>query len=127
VNGVPLRGAKATIYGQVVSIDLRDAGIEPGDGKRTIAGRSFALLKSQGRFKTVRNNFWAFASVQVAALVTVLAMGGGFVEVSIVVSIVSACMGPIMFYYAIHPYGGGWAVDVLARPLVCGISSVGSA
>ena len=34
-----------------------------------------------------------------------------------------------MFYYAIRHYGGGWAdvADVLMRPLVCGILSVGAA
>ncbi len=100
-----------------------------GMATRMIAGGSFALLKSQGRFKAVRNNFWAFALVQVAALVAVLAMGGGIIEVSIVVSVVSAFTGPIMFYFAIQPYGGGWAevLDVLARPMVSGIVSVGIA
>jgi hypothetical protein len=43
--------------------------------------------------------------------------------------LVAAFAGPIVFYVAIRPYGGGWAdvFDVLARPLVCGILSVGSA
>jgi O-antigen/teichoic acid export membrane protein len=100
-----------------------------GMATRMIAGGSFALLKSQGRFKVVRNNFWVYALVQVAALAAVLSMGGGIVGVSIVVSIVSAITGPAMFYVAIRPYGGGWAdvATVLTRPLVCGILSVGPA
>jgi hypothetical protein len=94
-----------------------------------VSGGATALLKSQGRFVAVRNSFWAYALVQVALLVTVLSMGGGIVEVSIVVSIVSAAMGPIMFYIALQSYGGGWAdvADVLARPLVIGVMSVGVA
>jgi PST family polysaccharide transporter/lipopolysaccharide exporter len=100
-----------------------------GMATRMIAGGATALLKSQGRFVAVRNIFWAYAVVQVALLVTVLSMGGNIIAVSIVVSIVSAAMGPITFYIAIRSYGGGWAgvADVLVRPLVCGILSVGTA
>jgi hypothetical protein len=38
-------------------------------------------------------------------------------------------MGPIMFYIAVQSYGGGWSdvADVLMRPLVCGVLSVGTA
>ena len=100
-----------------------------GMATRMVSGGATALLKSQGRFVAVRNIFWAYAVVQFALLVTVLSMGGDIIAVSIVVSIVSAAMGPIMFYIAIQSYGGGWAdvADVLTRPLVCGILSVGTA
>lgn len=100
-----------------------------GMATRMVSGGATALLKSQGRFVAVRNIFWACALVQVALLVTVLSMGGDIVAVSIVVSMVSAAMGPIMFCVAIQSYGGGWAdaADVLTRPLVCGILSVGTA
>ena len=38
-------------------------------------------------------------------------------------------MGPIIVLYCDSTYGGGWAdvADVLVRPLVCGIFSVGTA
>jgi O-antigen/teichoic acid export membrane protein len=100
-----------------------------GMATRTVGGASFALLKAHGRFKMVRDNFWGCALVQVALLVLVLSMGGGIIAVSTVVSIVSACSGPIVFYFAIRPFGGGWAetIDVLTRPLVSGIVSVGTA
>ena len=100
-----------------------------GMATRMISGGATALLKSQGRFVAVRNIFWAFALAQVALLVTVLSMGGDIIAVSIVVSIVSAAMGPIIFYIAIQSYGGGWTdvANVLTRPLVCGILSVGTA
>jgi hypothetical protein len=94
-----------------------------------LSGGATALLKSQGRFVAVRNMFWAYALVQVALLVMVLSLGGDIIAVSVVVSIVSAATGPIMFYVAIQSYGGGWTdvADVLTRPLVCGILSVGTA
>ena len=100
-----------------------------GMSTRMMAGGSFALLKSQGRFATIRNSYWGCALVQVAALAMALSMGGGISEVSIVVALVAAFTGPIVFFVAIRPYGGGWTdvADVLARPLVCGILSVGSA
>jgi O-antigen/teichoic acid export membrane protein len=100
-----------------------------GMATRMIAGGATALLKAQGRFVAVRNIFWTYAVVQVALLVTVLSMGGNIIAVSIVVSIVSAAMGPITVYIAIQSYGSGWAgvADVLVRPLVCGILSVGAA
>lgn len=115
----------ASYYPSIIVVQILSLGM----ATRMIAGGSFALLKSQGRFKMVRDNFWAFALVQVAALAVVLSMGGGIAEVSIVVSIVAALAGPVMFYFAIRPYGGGWKqiVDVLARPLVCGLCSVGAA
>jgi O-antigen/teichoic acid export membrane protein len=115
----------ATYYPSIVVMQILSLGM----ATRMIAGGSFALLKSQGRFKVVRNNFWVYALVQVAVLAVVLSMGGGILEVSIVVSIVAGLAGPIMFYYAIRPYGGGreQVFDVLARPLMCGLFSVGAA
>jgi O-antigen/teichoic acid export membrane protein len=100
-----------------------------GMATRMLAGGAFALLKSHGRFRMVRDIFWVCALVQVALLIVALSMGGGIVAVSIVVSIVSACNGPVMFYLAIRPMGGGWAdvARVLARPLICGIVAVGAA
>ena len=100
-----------------------------GMATRMIGGGSFALLKSQGRFATIRNNFWTCAMLQVAGLFTVLSLGGGIVAVSVVVAIVSAFAGPFTFYVAIRPYGGGLreVVDVLWRPIVCGVISVGTA
>jgi O-antigen/teichoic acid export membrane protein len=100
-----------------------------GMATRMVAGGSFALLKSHGRFKLARDTFWVCAIVQVALLVLVLGMGGGIIAVSVVVSIVAACTGPAMFYLAVQTLGGGWAdvADVLARPLVIGIISVGTA
>jgi PST family polysaccharide transporter len=100
-----------------------------GMATRMIGGGSYSLLKSHGRFAVVRNCFWGFALTQVMALALVLWAGGGIVGVSIVVSICAAFAGPIMFYVAIRPFGGGWAEvgSVLARPLVCGVLSVGSA
>jgi O-antigen/teichoic acid export membrane protein len=100
-----------------------------GMATRMVSGGATALLKSQGRFAAVRNIFWVYALTQVALLVMVLSMGGDIIAVSVIVSIVSAAMGPITFYIAIQSYGGGWAdvADVLTRPLVCGILSVGTA
>jgi len=62
-------------------------------------------------------------------LVIALSMGGDIIAVAVVVSVVSAAMGPIIFYIAIRSFGGGWVdvVDVLARPVACGILSVGIA
>jgi PST family polysaccharide transporter len=100
-----------------------------GMATRMIAGGSFALLKSQGRFAAIRNTFWGSAIVQVAALAAVLSMGGGIKAVSIVVATVATLSGPIVFYIAIRPFGGRWVdvADVITRPLVCGIVSVGVA
>lgn len=100
-----------------------------GMATRMISGGSYALLKSHGRFKMIRDIFWIVAAVQVSLLATVLTLGGSIVEVSIVVSIVSALTGPLMFYLAIRPFGGGlWEIaGVLTRPLVSGLVSVGAA
>jgi PST family polysaccharide transporter len=100
-----------------------------GMSTRMIAGASYALLKSQGHFRTIAINFWCCAIAQVALLVAVLATGGGIVGVAIVVSLVSSVTGPITFYLAVQEYGGGWAdvAHVLTRPLVSGVFSVGVA
>jgi O-antigen/teichoic acid export membrane protein len=100
-----------------------------GMATRMNGGGAYALLKSQGRFKAIRNNVGLWAAVQFASLAAVLAYGGGIIGASIVVSIVSAIAGPVMFYITIRPFGGGWAdvADVLVRPLVIGITSVGVA
>ena len=100
-----------------------------GMATRMISGGSSALLKSQGRFAAVRNNLWGCALAQLAGLAAVLSMGGGIVAVSIVVAIVSTFAGPVFFYVAIRPYGGGWidVAAVLTRPVVCGLFSVGTA
>jgi O-antigen/teichoic acid export membrane protein len=100
-----------------------------GMATRMIAGGSFALLKSNGRFRMVRNMFWGCALIQLGLLALVLALGGGIIAVSIVVSLVSALTGPAMFYLAIRPFGGRWAevAAVLLRPVASGVVSVGIA
>jgi len=112
-------------YPSIVVLQILSLGM----ATRMVAGGSYALLKSQGRFAALRNNFWGCALVQVAALVAVLSMGGGIVAVSIAVAVVAAFAGPVIFYIAIQPFGGRWldVAGVLARPLVCGILSVGTA
>jgi O-antigen/teichoic acid export membrane protein len=100
-----------------------------GMATRMNGGGAYALLKSQGRFKDIRNNVWLWAAVQFMTLCVVLACGGGIIGTSIVVSVVSAIAGLVMFYTTIRPFGGGWAdvADVLVRPLVIGVLSVGVA
>ena len=46
-----------------------------------------------------------------------------------VVGVVSTLIGPITFYTAILPYGAGWREvgEVLFRPVVCGVVSIGTA
>jgi O-antigen/teichoic acid export membrane protein len=100
-----------------------------GMATRMNGGGAYALLKSQGRFKAIRDNLCLWAAVQFATLGVVLACGGGIIGVAIDVSIISAIAGPVMFYVTIRPFGGGWAdvADVLVRPLVIGVMSVGVA
>ena len=100
-----------------------------GMATRMIAGASFALLKSQGRFTVIAVNRWASVVVLVAALVAILASGGGLVGVAIAVSIVGSVIGPVTFYTALRPYGAGWGevAQVLTRPVVSGAVSVGTA
>ena len=56
-------------------------------------------------------------------------MGGGVAAVAVAVSIIGSLIGPITFYSAIRPYDAGWAevAETLARPVVCGVVSVGTA
>jgi lipopolysaccharide exporter len=112
-------------YGSIPVMQILSLGM----ATRMIAGGSFALLKSHGRFKAVRNVFWAFAVAQVSALCVALSMGGGVLAVSTIVSIAAALAGPIMFYIAMQPFNGHWSdvVDVLARPFASGLVSVGAA
>jgi O-antigen/teichoic acid export membrane protein len=100
-----------------------------GMATRMNGGGAYALLKSQGRFKEIRNNVWLWATVQFVTLGFVLAYGGGIVATSIVVSVVSAIAGLVMFYTTIRPFGGGWVdvAGVLVRPFVIGVISVGVA
>jgi O-antigen/teichoic acid export membrane protein len=100
-----------------------------GMATRMVAGASFALLKSQGRFTTIAINRWSFVAVQVAALTTILALGGSVAHVAVAVSIIASLIGPVTFYSAIRPYGAGWTavMETLARPVVCGVLSVGAA
>jgi hypothetical protein len=67
--------------------------------------------------------------VQVISLIVVLWQGGGIDSVAIVVGVVSTLIGPITFYIAILPYGAGWRKvgEVLYRPIVCGVISIGMA
>ena len=100
-----------------------------GMATRMIAGASFALLKSQGRFTTIVVNRWSFVSIQAAALTTILALGGSVTDVALAVSLIASLIGPVTFYSAVRPYGAGWAavIETLARPVVCGVLSVGAA
>jgi O-antigen/teichoic acid export membrane protein len=100
-----------------------------GMAMRMVAGSSYALLKSQGRFRAILWNRWIFVALQVSGLLVVLLLGGGIYSVAAVVAVVSTLMGPSSFYIAVLPYGAGWreVVDVLFRPTVSGIISVGSA
>jgi O-antigen/teichoic acid export membrane protein len=96
---------------------------------RMVSGASYALLKSQGRFTTGAVNRWVFVAVQVVVLTTVLTMGGGVAEVAVAVSVIASFVGPVAFYCAVRPYGAGWSevIGTLARPVVCGVVSVGTA
>ena len=116
----PAKWAPSIIVMQILSL---------GMATRMISGASQALLKSQGRFRTVRRLSWAYAIAQVITLSIVLLLGGGYVAVSIAVAVLACLAGPIMFYVAIRHYNAGWAEvgAVLVRPLVCGTLSVGTA
>jgi hypothetical protein len=100
-----------------------------GMATRMVAGASFALLKSQGRFTTIVIIRWSFVAIQIAALTTILALGGGVADVAVAVAVIASLIGPVTFYSAIRPYGAGLAVlaETLVRPGVCGIVSVGAA
>jgi PST family polysaccharide transporter len=100
-----------------------------GMATRMIAGASFALLKSQGRFNLIVINRLSFVALQGVVLTTILASGGGVVEVAVAVSMIASLIGPITFYSAVQPYGAGWAdvAGILVRPVVCGVISMGVA
>jgi PST family polysaccharide transporter len=96
---------------------------------RMVAGASFALLKSQGRFTAVVVNRWLSVAILVAVLTAILSLGYGVAAVAVVVAVVGGLIGPITFYTAIRPYNAGWTevMETLARPVVCGVISVGIA
>jgi PST family polysaccharide transporter len=100
-----------------------------GMATRMIAGSSFGLLKSQGRFTTILLVRWSFVAIQVVALTAVLAFGGAVAEVAVAVSVITSFLGPIVFRAAIRPYGAGWSevAKVLIGPTLCGLFSVGIA
>jgi O-antigen/teichoic acid export membrane protein len=97
-----------------------------GMATRMVGGGAYALLKSQGRFKTIRNCLWVWAAVQIASLGVVLGSGGGIIGVSITVSVISSIAGVLMFYVTIRPFGGEWAdvADMFLRPVASGVVSV---
>jgi O-antigen/teichoic acid export membrane protein len=100
-----------------------------GMALRMVGGSSYALLKSQGRFRAILWNRWALVVVEVIGLLLVLSLGGGINAVAAVVALVSTLIGPITFYIAIRPYRAGWreVADVIYRPAICGIISIGAA
>ena len=100
-----------------------------GMATRMLGGASSALLKSQGRFRTVWIYYWTYAISQIVTLLVLLSFGGGIVAVSLGVGVLATVAGPIVFYAAIRPYNAGWAevIEVLARPLLCGTLAVGAA
>jgi O-antigen/teichoic acid export membrane protein len=116
----PARWEDSIIVMQILSL---------GMSTRMVAGASYALMKSHGRFRTVSRVFWSFALIQILLLLVTLSVGGGLVGAAVVVSIVASFIGPVMFYMAIRPYGHGWSdvAAVLTRPLLSGIFSVGIA
>jgi len=100
-----------------------------GMATRMVSGAAYALMKSHGRFKAISVCYWCCALIQLPVLALVLWLGGGLIGVAVVVSVVAALVGPLMFYISILPFGGGWREvgQVLARPIVSGIVSVGVA
>jgi PST family polysaccharide transporter len=100
-----------------------------GMALRMVAGSSFALLKSQGRFRAILWNRWAFVALQVVGLTIALWLGGGINAVATVVGSVSTLIGPVTFFIAIRPYGAGWREvgNVLYRPVICSVLSIGTA
>jgi O-antigen/teichoic acid export membrane protein len=100
-----------------------------GMALRMVAGSSYALLKSQGRFRAILWNRWLLVIMQVVGLWAVLSQGGGILSVALVVGLVSTIIGPISFYIAIRPYGAGWREigKAVFLPAFCGIASIGAA
>jgi O-antigen/teichoic acid export membrane protein len=103
--------------------------LSAGMALRMISGSSYALLKSQGRFRAILWNRWGIVAVLVIGLIVVLNLGGSIDSVAVVVAGISTLMGPITFYTAILPYGAGWrdVGQVLYKPIVCGVISIGTA
>ena len=112
----------------IPSIDVMQI-LSIGMALRMVAGSSYALLKSQGRFRAILWNRWAFVALQVIGLTVVLWLGGGINAVATVVAVVSTIIGPVTFYIAIRPYDAGWREigEVLYRPVVSSVVSVGTA
>jgi PST family polysaccharide transporter len=103
--------------------------LSAGMALRMVAGSSYALLKSQGRFRAILWNRWGFVALQVLGLALVLRLGGGINSVAAVVAVVSTIIGPVTFYTAILPYNAGWrdVAAVLYRPALCALISIGVA
>jgi O-antigen/teichoic acid export membrane protein len=135
VSGCLLQAAAATPFARLMFPGEWESSIivmqilSLGMATRMIAGASFALLKAQGRFTTIVVNRWSFVAIQVAALTTILAQGGSVTHVALAVSLIASLIGPVTFYSAIRPYGAGWneVAATLARPIFCGVISVGVA
>jgi O-antigen/teichoic acid export membrane protein len=116
----PTEWAPSIIVMQILSLSM---------ATRMVSGASFALLKSQGRFTAIVVNRWLSVAILAAVLTVILSLGGGVAAVAVAVSVIGGLIGPITFYSAIRPYNAGWAevVETLARPVVCGVVSVGTA
>jgi PST family polysaccharide transporter len=106
-----------------------------GMALRMVAGSSYALLKSQGRFRAILWSRWGFVVVPVIGLAGLLWFGRAWSgeaainSAAAVVAVVSTLIGPVSFYIAVKPFGAGWREvgEVLFRPLVSGLVSVGVA
>ena len=100
-----------------------------GMSMRMLSGSSYALLKSQGRFRVILWSRWGIVTLQLAAMALVLGLGGNYVSVAVVVAVVASIVGPITFYIAVLPYGAGWGAvaGVLVRPIASSLVAVGIA
>jgi O-antigen/teichoic acid export membrane protein len=116
----PPRWEPSIIVVQILSLSM---------ATRMVSGASFALLKSQGRFTAIVVNRWLSVAVLVAVLTAILSLGFGVAAVAVAVAVIGGLIGPITFYSALRPYNAGWAevIETLARPVVCGVISVGTA
>jgi PST family polysaccharide transporter len=100
-----------------------------GMATRMVAGSSYALLKSQGRFRAILWSRWGFVVLQIIGLVCVLFSGGEIVAVALVVAIVSTLTGAVSFYVGIRQFGAGWSQvgAVLLPPVISAAVAVGVA
>lgn len=100
-----------------------------GMATRMVAGSAYALLKSQGRFRTIGRSRWGFVVLQLVTLVTVLALGGSIAAVAGVIGVMATLIGATTLYLSLTPYGAGWkaVADVLVRPFLCAAAGVGAA